>query len=179
MTSYAERELFGGAIVVQTKPSLMDASDVRQVPDTQEVLLYPDSSVSIIVEILQRVEPNESDEAVKFHFNSLAHDNDARRHTVQSISVLPNDRGDRTPSAILLNGEQFVKKFNRSALDTVQIYMALYRVEDKVIDVVVTFNAPTQTEDGGAVGGEQLEGIQRDFDAFVRSFQIKDFGLFA
>jgi Ran-interacting Mog1 protein len=98
---------------------------------------------------------------------------------VRSTSVLPNDRGDRTPSAILLSGEQLVKKFNRSELDTVQVYMALYRVEDKAIDVVVTFNAPTQTEDGGSVGGEQLLAIERDFDTFIRSFQIKDFGLFA
>jgi hypothetical protein len=30
-------------------------SDLRQVPDTQEVFLYPDSDVSIIFEILQVV----------------------------------------------------------------------------------------------------------------------------
>lgn len=38
----------------------MDTSDLRQVPDTQEVFLYPDSGVSIIVEILQSVEPTEA-----------------------------------------------------------------------------------------------------------------------
>lgn len=179
MTSYSERQLFGGAIIAQTKPSLLDASDVRQVPDTQEVFLYTDCSVSVIIEVLQRVEPNDPAEAVKFHFDSLAHDNSAQTSSVQSTSIIPNDRGDPTPSAVLLTGEQYVTKFNRTTLDKVQIYMALYRVEDKGTDVVVTFNVPTQSEDGGAVGADQLQGIQRDYETFVKSFKIKDFGLFA
>ena len=39
--------------------------DFRQIPDTQEVFLYPESSVSIIVEILQRVAPNENSDAAQ------------------------------------------------------------------------------------------------------------------
>lgn len=39
--------------------------DIRQVPDTQEVFLYPDSSVSIIVEILQRIDPPDFRDAAK------------------------------------------------------------------------------------------------------------------
>lgn len=46
-------------------------SDVRQVPDTQEVFLYPNSSASIIVEILQRVEPVHFEDAIKL--NSPCH----------------------------------------------------------------------------------------------------------
>lgn len=179
MTSYTKRELFGGAIVAQTKSSLLDASDVRQVPDTQEVFLYTDCGVSVIVEVLQRVEPTDPVEAVKFHFDSLAQDNSARASSVQSTSVLPNDRGDPTPAAILLTGEQHVTKFNRTELDMVRIYMGLYRVEEKGTDVVVTFNVPTQSEDGGAVGSDQLKGIEDDFKTFVRTFEIKDFSLFA
>lgn len=41
-------------------------SQLRQVPDTQEVFLYPDSDVSIIVEILERVEPSDFSEAARF-----------------------------------------------------------------------------------------------------------------
>ena len=41
---------------LETRIYLIDRdSDIRQIPDTQEVLLYPDSDVSIIVEVLQRV----------------------------------------------------------------------------------------------------------------------------
>ena len=72
--------LFGGAIAVDNFPEhLIDASyvsdtqrdvwfhhrldrDLRQIPDNQEVFLYPDSNVSIIIEVLQRVpEPNDAE----------------------------------------------------------------------------------------------------------------------
>lgn len=41
-------------------------SDLRQIPDTQEVLLYPDSDVSIVLEILERVQPTDYTDAAKF-----------------------------------------------------------------------------------------------------------------
>jgi len=180
MPSYIERDLFGGAIVAKTRPDLLDASDVRQVPDTQEVLLYTENGISAITEILQAVEPSAPEEIAKFHFNSVAHDNDSLSSTVESTSVLPHGRaGDETPDAIVLKGEQLVKKFNRTTADRVKIYMAVFRVAAKEIDVVVTFNVPTDSVDGGAVGGQGLARAEEDFEAFVRSFTIKDFSLFA
>lgn len=79
----------------------------------------------------------------------------------------------------MLKGEQFVPKFNKTALDRVEILMAVFRVEDKDTDVVVTFNLPLEAADGGAVGGADLPKIESDFEAFTRSFRIVDFGLFA
>ena len=51
----------------------MDTSDLRQVPDTQEVFLYPDSGISIIVEILQSVEPTEATEIAKYELGRKCH----------------------------------------------------------------------------------------------------------
>ena len=48
-------QLFGGAISIYLDGNYMDASDLRQVPDNQEVLLSRDSDVSVIVEVLQCV----------------------------------------------------------------------------------------------------------------------------
>lgn len=56
--------------------------------------------------------------------------------------------------------------------------MALFRVESKAIDLVVTFNTPVVSVDGGAVGNEGVERSETDFDIFVRSLRIHDFGLF-
>ena len=56
--------------------------------------------------------------------------------------------------------------------------MALFRVESKAIDLVVTFNTPIVSVDGGAVGNEGVERSETDFDIFVRSLRIHDFGLF-
>ena len=47
--------LFGGAITVSLDGDYLDASDMRQVPDNQEVLLSRTTNVSVIVEVLQCV----------------------------------------------------------------------------------------------------------------------------
>jgi len=176
---HIRRELFGGAITADTVPDLIDAANLRQVPDTQEVFMYPDSNISIIVEILQRVECSHFNDAIRFHFDSLAHDNSARSAEVESVSVIPNDRGDDTPSAIVLKGVQLVPKFNHTTPDKVQILMALFRIESKHIDLAVTFNIPVECVDGGAANNEQLEQTKKDFDTFARTCRIVDFGLFA
>ena len=98
---------------------------------------------------------------------------------MHSVTVVPNDGGDDTPSAIILKGSQRVPKFNRTTPDDVRIFMALFRVEHKEIDLVVTFNVPIRTLDGGAVGSEGLEQAESDFHKFVTSFRICDYGLFA
>jgi len=173
------RELFGGAISAQSAPDLIDASTIRQVPDTQEVFIYPHSNVSIIVEILQRVELSHFNDAIRFHFDSLAHDNSASSTEVQSVVEVPNDRGDNTPPAIILKGFQMVPKFNHTPPDNVRILMALFRVDSKDVDLVVTFNIPLESVDGGAVDGRDAERAEVDFNTFFRSLQIVDFRLFA
>lgn len=57
--------------------------------------------------------------------------------------------------------------------------MALYRVESKNVDVVVTFNVPIKSEDGGAVGEQGWDAAQADFDAFAKSLRIVNYDLFA
>ncbi|KAJ7940861.1 hypothetical protein B0H13DRAFT_1940346 [Mycena leptocephala] len=178
--SSSTRELFGGAITAVAPVTLVDASDLRQVPDTQEVLLYPDSNVSIIVEVLQRVDAADDDSAIRFHFDSLAHDNSAQASAINSVVVIPNARGDKTPPAIMLSGVQSVAKFNKVDQDQVRVLMALFRVEDKRVDLVVTFNVPTESQDhaDGAIDEEGWNLVQIHFDAFIRSLCIVDFSLF-
>lgn len=48
------------------EPGLGLGRGFRQVPNSQEVFLYPDSSISIIVEVLERVAENDDEEAAKF-----------------------------------------------------------------------------------------------------------------
>jgi len=178
MSSFT-RQLFGGAITVTLPQNLLDASDLRQVPDTQEVFLYPSSSISLIVEVLQRADPSDPKDAVKFHFEALAHDNSAQSQAVHEVTIIPNGRGDDTPSVILLSGTQTVPKFNRPTPDEVRILMALYRVESKNIDLVMSMNIPVTSADGGAADADKLASATKDFDVAAKSLHIVDFGLFA
>jgi hypothetical protein len=103
----------------------------------------------------------------------------AQSSTVHTIDVIPNDRGDNTPSPVILTGVQLVSKFNRTNPDQVRILMGLFRVQNNDIDLVVTYNVPVQSEDGGAVGEQGWDAANADFCSLVSSLKIVDFGLFA
>lgn len=57
--------------------------------------------------------------------------------------------------------------------------MALYRVEGKNVDLVLTMNVPIVSADGGAVGEIGIAPAKHDFETAARSLCIKDFSLFA
>ncbi|EJD05999.1 Mog1p/PsbP-like protein [Fomitiporia mediterranea MF3/22] len=174
------RQLFDGAITAELPDALVDASTVRQVPDTQEVFFSPTSDVSYIIEILQRVEPDDPTEAAKFHFDSLAHDNDALSSSVSSVIVPDDYKPDApgTPSPILLDGSQKVTKFNRQTPDDVRILLAVYRVASKGVDIVLSANLPIAKETGGGLTEADFNIANDAFLNAARSLKIIDFGLF-
>ena len=107
----AKRELFGGAITATLPNRLIDASCVphrplvacqltsstlqrvlRQVPDTQEVFLYPDSPASIILEILEKVDVADAKDAARYDESSTSSDafmNDLINSLPCSPSAIP------------------------------------------------------------------------------------------
>ncbi|TFY58159.1 hypothetical protein EVJ58_g6587 [Rhodofomes roseus] len=180
MPASAKRELFGGAITTTLPTSIIDASDLRQVPDTQEVFLFPDADISIIVEVLQRVDAEQPADIAKFHFDSLAHDNDAVEHKIIEVSQLSGESsGNHTPLPIVLSGTQLVRKFNHAQPDELRILLAVYRLQDKNVDLVVSMNIPMKTSDGAIVTEGQFAAAQETFSIAARSLRIVDYGLFA
>ncbi|KAE8234320.1 hypothetical protein CF326_g634 [Tilletia indica] len=173
----SSRPLFGGSIVADLPAAWKDVSDFRQVPDNQEVFVSPDSDpqreASLIVEVLQRVDKDDLDQAVRFHFESIAHDNDAEEsHVGRTWSF--ND----TQRPILLSGTQLVKKFGKDSepAKQVKIWVALWRIEDKNVDLVMSVNV------AGTEAEEQERGedeVGRIFERAARSLSIVDYGLFA
>ncbi|KAF8841198.1 Mog1p/PsbP-like protein [Paxillus ammoniavirescens] len=175
-----QRPLFGGAIVAELPIDIIDASDIRQVPDSQEVFLYKEGAC-LVVEVLERVADSDDTNAVKFHFEALADDNDAIVSTMQDPLVIPNDRGDRTPSPIVLHGTQKICKFNQTAVDQVEVLLALFRVQtqQKSADVVVSANIPKSSGGQVIVAEEKAAAIALDFRLLVSSLCIVNYGLFA
>jgi len=159
------------------------------------VFLYPDSSISIIVEVLERVAEDDDEEAVKFcnlsisltgmtdndfprfHFSSLAKDNSAEASSVESVTKLPKDKGDDTPSPIVLQGTQLVRKFNSPVPDRIRILLAAFRIKSKNVDLVLSMNIPLETVEG-KVDDAKHKQAQLDFDTAVKSLRILDLGLF-
>lgn len=118
---------------------------------------------------------------LRFHFESLAHDNEAQASEVLSV-IVPDGvpaPATVTPSPILLDGSQRVAKFNRATPDDVRILLALYRFESKGIDLVLSANLPVAKETGGGLDEVNFKTAKEAFLHAARTLKVSDFDLFA
>ncbi|GAA96677.1 uncharacterized protein L969DRAFT_54663 [Mixia osmundae IAM 14324] len=186
----ARRSLWGEAVIATLPAEYIDASDLRQVPDTQEVFLAPDSDISVILEILQAVDLKQDEEAIRHIFDSLAHDNDAFSSKVTDVTALSTSQDGLSRAS--LRGWQSVSKFNKSSdqADLVRIYLGLIRIPANLTrsktqgaEMLVCVNAPA---------GKALELLQQNatalqdesvplavFEQIMDSLHIVDYSLFA
>ncbi|TYJ58986.1 hypothetical protein B9479_000425 [Cryptococcus floricola] len=200
----APRPLFGGAIALALPQDSIDASDLRQIPDNQEVFLFPHSDTALVLEVLELVEEGGAKddlwEAAKFHFGSIAHDNASLSSTILTSppsSPIPSTPSTSTPSQIkatTLAGTQQIHKFSHDPTgapregheadvpDQVWIGLALWRVwiegaaGRKKADVVLSVNVNLSAE--GGEGAKEQHLVEGWFAQAVDSFKVEDFGLF-
>ncbi|ODN77475.1 hypothetical protein, variant [Cryptococcus amylolentus CBS 6039] len=200
----APRPLFGGAIALALPQDSIDASDLRQIPDNQEVFLFPHSDTALVLEVLELVEEGGAKddlwEAAKFHFGSIAHDNASLSSTIFTSppsSPIPSTPSTSTPSQIkatTLAGTQQIHKFSHDPTgapregheadvpDQVWIGLALWRVwiegaaGRKKADVVLSVNVNLSAE--GGEGAKEQHLVEGWFAQAVDSFKVEEFGLF-
>lgn len=91
--------------------------------------------------------------------------------------VLPEDTANKTPSPVFLDGVQRVAKFNKTEMDVVKIFMALYRLPEQNVDLVFTANVPTVTS-SETIDDLTTLGVKEVFRTCAKSLQIVDWGLF-
>ena len=72
-----------------------------------------------------------------------------------------------------------VQKFNKQTSDEVRILLALYRVPNKKVDLVMTMNVPTTSAGGGASSESEYTSAKETFEIAAKSLRIVDYGLFA
>ncbi|CAB1315853.1 unnamed protein product [Coregonus sp. 'balchen'] len=99
------RPLFGGALSATIPHSAKDISELREIPDNQEVFAHDHTDQSIIVELLE------------YHFEDVAGSNKASApgtSEVRAVVALPKSdlSLEECSSAFLLTGTQCVAKFN-------------------------------------------------------------------
>lgn len=115
----------------------------------------------------------------RYHFEAIAHDNDAVSFSVDDVNKIPIDHNVEIPFIMILHGRQGVRKYNRTSVDDVRISLALYRLEKKGVDLVLSLNFPMRTEDEGVRAEEQYDTAKETFRSVATSLHIADFGLFA
>ncbi|KAJ1720548.1 hypothetical protein LPJ53_004827 [Coemansia erecta] len=153
-------------LVFPDEKNLVDVSDIRQVPDHQEVFAHKTSDLSLIVEILDRVDKDDCNEALVYHFADVSDINEAKVQVTDKRSVKVDDIEHVTDAAVL-SASQAAAKFNEKKAESATVLMALLRVSSKTADVLVTLNNPA--------GDTTLE----KFAGIIQTFRIADMGIFA
>lgn len=172
------RKLYGDMIAMSVPETFIDASTIRQVPDSQEVFLDPSNEdISLVIELVEALDSPDAQVGHE-HYAALASDNEAVKYRVESCRMIQaaakhnhdnNSTNNKEMGAIIsVSGTQSVAKFNTAAAEEVSIVMGIIRLPKVTTDVLVTYNAPRSM----AVKGEAV------ISAALKTFQVLDWRLF-
>lgn len=147
----SNRNLFGGAITANLPPSYGDVSNVRQIPDHQEVFVDNESEASVIVELLQLESSFQDLEAIRHHFQDLADANEATDTKIISERSFTAEEFIPSLTAVdckhALIGKQTVGKYRTRPdmeVDEVYIILVLVRLANVSTDLLVSMNIPAR-----------------------------------
>ncbi|KAH9773859.1 ran guanine nucleotide release factor [Citrus sinensis] len=174
---YSERPLFGGAISSSFPHRFQDVSNIRQVPDHQEVFVDPSRDESLIFELLDfKLDVGDNGSAAWF-LQDLATEQDAEGCT-SGVVEAPGLRYKDLPATVTTAVGQMV-------------YLANLRLKEVGTDVLVTAYEPLLinpvSESASTVGaGLPVPATQSGFmqmsEVFklaVSSFKVNDWSLFS
>ncbi|KAL0358074.1 UNVERIFIED_CONTAM: Ran guanine nucleotide release factor [Sesamum calycinum] len=176
----AERPLFGGAIVSTFPLRFQDVSNIRQVPDHQEVFVDPARDESLIFELLDLKTDVADQGSATWFLQDLANEQDAEGTMVLEQSGVFEVDGLQcrsSPAIITTAVGQMV-------------YLANLRLKDVATDVLITAYEPMLinplSETAATVGaGLPVPAAQSGclpmadvFKSAVTSFKVNDWSLF-
>ncbi|KAL9055386.1 MAG: hypothetical protein Q9162_003583 [Coniocarpon cinnabarinum] len=202
---YQRTELFGGAMTAELPLSFGDVSTLREVPDNQEVYLHRTQLMSVVFDILERVErpghPIDTDEqALLYHYKDITEEGHVREGTESEEESQVWECGQIT----LPNFGSAISAYNLTATQTPHaqppaaarsgkppvnftgILMTLLRLKEQQTDLVISINVPHAQGDyspGDIKFAEKRVGPlmsrAREYQAkLLESFKIEDWGLF-
>ncbi|KAI1385321.1 Mog1p/PsbP-like protein [Hypoxylon trugodes] len=201
MTTYKSTPLYGGALICDLPANFADVSNIRQVPDNQEVYIDKDGFTSIIFDIAERVGgPGSGAEidgrALTTHLEDLVADDIDRVKVWNTTPTLFSRLDEDIPAYTLIATVSPRKSDSASASDADErsstktdftaIILTLVRLEREKTDLLITINVPHirgeyDEEDVDLQLGKQgkLIGDAVDYAAKIwETFKVKDWGLF-
>ncbi|EEF38202.1 ran guanine nucleotide release factor [Ricinus communis] len=194
--SYTERPLFGGAITTSFPLRFQDVSNIRQVPDHQEVFVDPARDESLIFELLDFKHDIGDNGSATWFLQDLANEQDAEGCTlieqsgvVEAPGLLYRDNPTVVSTAV---GQMNISKGRqgREAQNVVRVYLANIRLKGVSSDVLITAYEPVLihplSETARTVGaGMAIPAAQSGFlpmsEVFklaVSTFKVNDWNLF-
>ncbi|CAJ2508841.1 Uu.00g138670.m01.CDS01 [Anthostomella pinea] len=200
--TFKNTTLFGGALTCDLPTSFADVSQIRQVPDNQEVYIDKDGFTSIIIEINERVggpgsSPEINGHALTTHLEEIVEE-DIERVKVWNTTTTVFSRLDPDIPAFTLIATQAPppplpaeaggssRERSNASPDFTAIILTLVRLEREETDILITINVPHirgeyDEDDVDLQLGKQgkLIGDAVDYAARIwETFKVKDWGLF-
>ncbi len=181
------RPLFGGALSAVLPHSATDISELREIPDNQEVFAHAHTDQSLIVELVEYQSQVADQDAARYHFEDIAGSNKALEPGAFEVtSVVPLPKSELSLSACscawTLTGTQCVSKFNEEARNTVTLHLGLFRLPQFSTDVLITFNDPQSispdSSSASSVGTHREPWTVQDFQRLLQTLTLHDPGLF-
>lgn len=179
--------LFGGALSAVLPHSTTDVSELREIPDNQEVFAHAHTDQSLIVEMVEYQAQVADQDAARYHFEDIAGSNKALEPGAFEVtSVVSMSKSELAlsdcSSAWMLTGTQCVSKFNEEARNTVTLHLGLFRLPQFSTDVLITFNDPQSiSPDSSSAASAETHrepwSVQ-DFQCLLQTLTLHDSGLF-
>jgi len=194
--SCVPKSLFGGAIFTTFPDRFQDVSNIREVPDHQEVLVDPSRDESLIFELLDlKGEVDDAGGALWF-LQDIANEQDAGDNLVVehsgTLELAALHLGEAPAVAATAVGQLAVSKGRqgREAQNIVRIYLANIRLKNAATDVLITAYEPllinplsesaVAVAAGPAIPAEQVGCLPMSevFKLAVTNFNVRDWNLF-
>ncbi|PNW83396.1 hypothetical protein CHLRE_05g244850v5 [Chlamydomonas reinhardtii] len=184
LQSTETRELWGGAVTCSLPARMLDVSDMRPVPDHQEIWADTGVDQAVIFEIVEHDAAVPDGEAGRHMFEDAAVGNEAVAAAVESVAALGVQDVPGVPEAsyrCVVRGRQTMRR-GQQAADTC-VLLAVLRLPHVSSDLLITLSTPSapQTPVAGAVVSAPAlgEGEQQELMAAVlRSLRVQSWELF-
>ncbi|KAK6069612.1 ran guanine nucleotide release factor [Seiridium cupressi] len=194
MSHYKSTPLYGGALVCDLPANFADVSQIREVPDHQEVWIDKDGFTSIVFDINERIGekgsgPEIDGRALTTHLEEVVGDDLDRVKVWNTTPTLFSRLDEDIPAYTLIATmapKPTAEKERRSSPDFTALIMTLVRLERESTDILITINVPHikgeyDEDDIDLELGRQgkLIGDAVDYAAKIwETFKVKDWGLF-
>ncbi|KAG6549776.1 hypothetical protein Mapa_008757 [Marchantia paleacea] len=201
------RLLFGGAITCMVPSRFRDVSDIREVPDNQEVLCDYDREESIIIELLEFKSDVSDEDSARWFLQNVAEEQESENFmTIEDRRVLTESDVPHMPASTVMNaacGYMTITKTRQfdglpnvanmvtvsptSTTHLVKAHLANIRLRNVETDVVITINqkldqrsqSPSSTALEPATPEEASHISTADLLSLVlRTLKIEDWTLF-
>ncbi|KAF2259981.1 Mog1p/PsbP-like protein [Lojkania enalia] len=182
--SFRTTDLYGGAITVDLPLGFGDASNIRQIPDHQEVYLDANGYSSIVFDILERVEKSSDEEALQYHFQDLIDGTgDATNVLGQGTSVMAKVPNKPVYTLTYIQTPPTPTTAPKRPIpDFVSIHLILLRLKEQGTDIVITVNVPHYPGEYVKVAEGEATQMMEDGETVkkrvLETFDVKDWGLF-